>query len=205
VALGPTVARKEADAPISIATPIDGSGVNLAKPNSPDGEVHRALEGLCVLNKYWKDKPLHDWKVATAQRFKEKDYVAANHAVYALKRNYAIWFPGNFAENVAEDERLLPKNGCYHRNLAFASAQIESLLNLMEEIAHWHQQAKTTLSSDTNEIVEHAIDILGRHYGGVKEAYMSWSVQQQIESKRAVVDEVRKASGRVPLFKPDSA
>lgn len=195
-ALGKGVEPREMDKPFTIATMIDGSGVSLEDTYEPGSQVHRAMEGLCILNKYWRTKKLRDLDKCTEFAFKDRNDVASCHMVYALERNRAIWFPGNFSEH-QEDGLPNPKNTCYHRNLEFASVQTYVLLDLVQQTYNLLQtHAKLKLPPEVNRFVDMAVDILGRHYGYADGAYQSWSVRQQIVSKRKFVNKVRIECGK---------
>jgi hypothetical protein len=101
--------------------------------------------------------------------------------VYGTNRGRAVWFPDLLADSVR------PTLACYHRNLALASMQVESLCGFAHGIASQVNE-NNALNFAEEECARNAAGLLGRLYGGKSSIYRSWSVRAQIDQNNFVSD-----------------
>jgi hypothetical protein len=119
------------------------------------------------------------------------------NTLYGIKRGRAVWFPDLFTH----EGETIHSLSCYHKNLVFASLQVESLGSLVSETAQKRQDGRDFYSSDHRECVRQAAVILGRLYEGSYSTYRSWSTRAQIEHNglRGDIDRVRAFFDMSPL------
>jgi len=178
--------------PFTVATVVKGSGVEPNNPVSEGGKIHRALEAMTTWQPTWREDVLpslaeSSLKIRTAP---------ASHSLYGRKRGRVVWFPGLFVRKTPGSSSL----ACYHRNLVFASLQVESLSAFILET--WKQICDTTKLTVTHEeCARRAASILGRLYGGNASTYRSWSPRAHIEQNDLVtaINDVRDLFDMPPL------
>lgn len=107
--------------PLTVATVIQGRGGDATLPITPNGDLHKVLEGLCSWKDDWAEqqglKPLADANLLISNS-------PPGHIVYHLARGRAVWMPKYFALPTRRDEHKL---SCYHRNLTLVLLQTEML------------------------------------------------------------------------------
>jgi hypothetical protein len=164
-----------ASVPFSVVTFVGVGDVDptVAPPDS--GEIHRALEMVTG----WHGGPL-----GTVPPLKDNvlDPEKPLEVVYAKKRGRAVWFP--YYATTSGVQTL----GCYHRNLVFASLQVESLARLAVE-----SLLQGFLSDTHRDLARYAGGLLGRLYGGDEKTYRSASCRVQLEQNAWLdpTDEIR--------------
>jgi hypothetical protein len=157
--------------PFTVATVIQGSGVDADKPILENKEIHEALEGLCSLDSSWKGAQLHGLQDRTVATRKLK----RGHLMYSLVCGRAVWFPDKFV-NKSNKSSL----GCYHRNLVLLSLQTEALTRLMS-LTKQLLEGGGTIPPAMERIVLFSAGALGRMYGGDQGTYSSRSPVRQID------------------------
>ena len=169
-------AGRRSDIPFTVATVVQGEGVDPALKPPQNGDFHRALEGLCSWHATWKSDNLHTLAQA---RLGTRKNAPLGHVLYALSRGRAVWFPGSFCPSVTQLSSL----GCYHRNLMFLSLQTESLCELMTLAAAYIDANKPFLPS-MSQLVRAGAGTLGRLYGKKgRETYRSASAPRHLNDK----------------------
>jgi hypothetical protein len=158
--------------PFTIFTVVKGVGVNPATP--VDDNIHRVLEGVTR----WSDTWRYDALPALDKMKVEIKTSPVSHVLYGRKRGRAAWFPATFTKT---DKKY--SLACYHRNLIFASLQVESLCGFTALIAKMIQN-KEPLSVSLSECVRQAGGTLGRLYGKGDKSYRSMSPRVQIEQNQ---------------------
>jgi hypothetical protein len=177
--------------PFTIVTVVKGTGVDPAVPTPDGGEIHRALEAMTS----WRPTWMYDKLTEIAAASLRIRTAPPSHVLYGRARGRAVWFPALFIPGAEAFHSL----ACYHRNLVFASLQVESLGNLASETAKQLRQGMS-LSAAHRECAQQAAGILGRLYAGAS-SYRSWSPRAQIEQNDLVADvnEVRDFFNMGPL------
>lgn len=183
--------------PFSVATVIRGSGEPNELEPTPDGPVHRALEGLCTFSSSWASDPLH---ALTVWQPEIKGGPGAG-ALHRSRRGRAVWVPAK----IAAQEKVFSM-GRYHRNLALATMQVESLLGLIDWAADRLRHGDLTV--DAEDLARNAGFALARLNGKAGQRmegiYRTCSVPAQISDSGLVdaVNFIRKRLGgadRQPL------
>jgi hypothetical protein len=179
--------------PFTVATVVRAVGdLDREAANPENGDVHRALDGLC--------RGYHDWRVTPPEPFKDSVLTTRraplSHLLYGLKRGRAVWYPASFLPSALQRHSL----GCYHQNLLFASLQTDSLLKLL---AMAHEIGENRLSRSMGKLVKSAAGIVGRLYGGNDKCYRSQSPRRQIDDSGlvGVVNQVRAYYDAMPPLK----
>jgi hypothetical protein len=179
-AFGPGVeGRRLALEPFSIFTVISATDVPVADVVVNGSEVHRALEALTNWRNTWRDDTL---PALSQKTLPTQDPHPVSHLLYVGKRGRTIWFPALFTASGPVSSLT-----CYHRNLVFASLQVESLAGLTRETA---KQISTgpALTSAHAECARNAAGILGRLYGAHSSTYRSWSPHRHIDDNELAVE-----------------
>jgi len=189
--------------PFTIFTIKKGEGVDLNAPPADKGEIHRVLHAVTKWSMSWEqDAPLDFKESNLLVKTQPPSTAPPSHVLYATKRSRAIWFPALFTKGW----RIHSLN-CYHRNLLFASLQVESLLGL---VLGTEKMLKggigfANLCPPHEQCVRNAGSILGRLYGNDPgsdpDTYRSWSLKVQIDQSGHVVDinKIRGHCGMKPL------
>src|SRR5215467_13558071 len=124
-----------------------------------------------------------------------KGHPPLGSALYAERRGRAVWLPGLFRtiDNPTTEEALAQskrtsKLGCYHRNLLFATVQIEMLSRLMSHTASIFESGKhkVDLTSSHRATAHNGAGQLVKLYLGQKDRGDTWrssSAQRQILDK----------------------
>jgi hypothetical protein len=141
------------------------------------GPVHRALQSVTE----WMPDP----ETATLRPLPEvqvplRGSAAAGSILFGRRRGRAIWLPGLFAKK----DPKKPSLGCYHRNVLFASMQVDSLGGLVKGTANLlrNQTPLAKLDMTLKACARNAIDRLRELYEGDKDkTYRSNSPKAQIE------------------------
>ncbi|HLO17697.1 MAG TPA: hypothetical protein VK206_22900 [Anaerolineales bacterium] len=196
-ALGETPQGERLSEPITIATVVDASGAWAAKPGKEKTTIDRALFGLCRLEAGWEKGGMaglidSDFKPVTEGRRPE------DQRLYALERARAIWLPEHFADTpvYSEEAQYSPRAralGCYHRNLAIATLQAQSLVKLVKRAFDFLPQSQVSLQ--ISGPVKRAVRILNSLYIGEVETYRSWSLKHQISYSVDLIKQVGQAIG----------
>ena len=193
IAFGAQTAGRRPPFPFSVATVILGGGVESEKPVAENGPEHRLLQVISAWPPAWQaagTPPLADVTLPLRKG------TPAGHLLYAGDRGRAVWLPGLFCLAPGEVRSL----GCFHRNLVFASMQVDSLAHFAS-ITQRMLEAGTPLSPDHRDLAFRAVSVLGRFYGGAASIYRSRSPRAQIEraSWRTDIDSLRAQLGQGPL------
>jgi hypothetical protein len=181
--------------PFSIATVLRGEGVDPNAPLAPDGEIHRLLNGLAGWVRDWQKRPAPPLVAGTTQLQLKRETAFPGNVLFAAKRGRAVWFPGQFLPATPPPHGL----GCYHRNLGFASLQVESLLMLaVASEAAFAQGA--LVPAAIQQLGQLAAGLLARLYSGTK-SYRSDSQRAQIiqSAQLADVNALRQRFGMSPI------
>ncbi|HVB80526.1 MAG TPA: hypothetical protein VNE82_11355 [Candidatus Binataceae bacterium] len=176
-ALGAAAAARRVtlDQPFSIATIMRANEVAVNAPIVDQGPVHQVLEALTRWSPTWQaDSPLPPF---AKRRIPTKGNSPPSHALYASKRGRVIWFPAYFGQPGA------PNLTCYHRNLFYASLQVESL-SALSSVAAESIAGGIALSPWQSDCAKRAAGILGRLYAGASSTYRSMSAKLHIDENR---------------------
>lgn len=184
-ALGPHAQAAYVDAPFSVWTVVRGEGVDPQQATPAGLEVHRVLEAVTTWNP----------KLANAQLSQlDKEHCAqlrTNHSagdvLYAQEKARAVWFPGTFTLPPGKKPTL----ACYHRNLVYASMQVESLGRFVRETAAGIKQPgdASHLALPHYQCAKRAAGILTRFYKADEETtYRSGSVDLHIRQRNLIPD-----------------
>ena len=197
--LGPNAppGQRFAVEPFTIFTVIRGEGVNPNRPVPRGKQIHRALEAVTTWNQDWQEVdtfPDLDDKVKLS--ILKKSQLFKGNLLYYHRRARAVWFP----EHYTKQEENVHSLACYHRNLLFASLQVESLCGFISQTAKQHDQLQP-LNPTHNECARRASGILGRLYGGVSSTYRTHSVPVHVE-QNDMVAAVNKVRGYYPPMQP---
>lgn len=167
--------------PFTILTIVRGTGIDPTVPTPNGGEIHRALEAVTTWRPTWRFDTLPNLDEAALPT----RTAPPSHVLYARTRGRAIWFPGLFVQKSRSSHSL----ACYHRNLTFASLQVESLGDLIARSAGSIREGVGGLLPATHlECARRAAGILGQLYGGALSTYRSWSPRVQIDQNNLVAD-----------------
>ncbi len=105
----------------SVATVIQGRGVDAKIAVTNDSDIHQLLHTLCALQNGWQFQKLRALDQATLGL---RGTRANGSVLYSLERSRAVWFPDAFQAEPGQGEHRL---GCYHRNLTLLMLQTEML------------------------------------------------------------------------------
>jgi hypothetical protein len=173
-----------ASAPFSLVTMIELQDADPDAPVAQGDAVHKLLEAVTG----WQEPvpPLGP----IAQRIVSGPVVDPVNLLYAGRRGRAIWSP-YFAIKPADSdapEKSKHTLGCYHRNLAYASMQVESLARLAVAT-----NAEGFQGDVHRDIARFAGGILGRMYGGDETVYRARSCQRHLEDNNWLddIDKIR--------------
>jgi hypothetical protein len=167
--------RREHADPFTLVMPLRASGMtNSDQKLSARGAIRRALHALV----YWAANE------HTSELGKLSDHLVElrngepiGHAIYANARGRSLWLPANFSE----PQRL----NCYHRNLTYASLQVESLSGLVMRTSQLLDQHEL-LSPSLSNCTRNAAGIIRRMEGKTTSMYHSSSVQRHIEQHKVL-------------------
>lgn len=175
--------------PFSIFTVIQAAGATPAADVRKDGEILKALE---ILTNWPSDREFVTVPELEKVLLQTKGNPGAGSALYAERRGRAVWLPGLFRtidnpteEEAIEQSKRTSKLGCYHRNLLFATVQIEMLGRLMSYTADIFDGGKhaVDLGSSQRTTAKNGARQLAKLYLGIKEkgdTWRSFSAQRQI-------------------------
>lgn len=172
--------------PFTIATIIKGAGADAKTPVAANGEIHRALHGLCTWDRFWDEANLPSLDASTQFKLALTPSAAPGNLLYGLPHSRAVWFPNRFTKTGARVFSL----SCYHRNLAAAALQTESMIGLMR-MADTLGQGVGTMPTLVNATAK----LIGRIYGGTRDTYRSWSMRARLDTEKALVNRVRGRLG----------
>jgi hypothetical protein len=176
--------------PLTVATVIDGSGVDPTHDLTPGDALHHALAGLATLHPRWKRHPRIPLDTTTRLPIKENQ-LDRGDLLYATETSRVIWFPSYFRENLYAQRRCYHL-GHYHRNITLATMQTSSLLDLIRRaVATLDRYPQQPLDLEESARVKYAAGLLGRLYGG-RGAYATWAVRHQIAPYADLVSRIRQ-------------
>jgi hypothetical protein len=183
--------------PFTICTVIEGAVDDPITEITNKGEVHRALEAVTTWNdsllRFWEKQlslPELDDKVKLTHLSKSAG-TFPSHVLYAQKRGRAVWFPMYFTYNQDPNNKLeKPRRlSCYHRNLVFASMQVESLAGLVQTtVQQMRKTSWTGLGLMQRDCATSAAEILGWMYEGDRASYRSMSSRYLIDQNEFTND-----------------
>lgn len=164
--------------PFTIITFLQGDGVPLDSP--PSKKIHQALEALTNWNpryKHYNPVPLEQ-----ANLLYQQPEVPPSHVFYMMQRGRTVWYPVDFS----------PGQGNYlsqiHRELVLLTMQVESLCSFLTQCEQQYPALKLITDFPNLRVgahLCHAVDILGRLYGGGRFTYSTKygtpSIQAQLE------------------------
>lgn len=181
--------------PFTLVTIIKGAGGDATASNPPNGEVHRALEGLCSWHASWETDTLHDLETSKLKT----QSTSPGHLLYGLERGRALWFPALFDLTKKRTHKL----ACYHRNLTLLSLQTEMVIGLMRCAARIIG-SNQVMSVALDQLAKKGAGLAGRLYGKTDTIYQSWSARRQMVDARVLdeIDRVRTYFG-LPVLKRD--
>lgn len=175
--------------PFSIFTVIQAAGA------TPDADVRKddqILKTLEVLTNWPSDTEFGTVPDLNTVLLPTKGHPPLGSALYAERRGRAVWLPALFRtiDNPTTEEALAQskrtsKLGCYHRNLLFATVQIEMLGRLMSHTASIFDggKHKVDLTSSHRATAHNGARQLVKLYLGQKDRGDTWrssSAQRQI-------------------------
>jgi len=184
VALGPQAKAPQLSPAFSIWTVVRGDGVNPLLPTPNGGDVHKVLEAVTTFNPNFATANLPNIAANSAQLRKKR---SAGDVLYCNNRGRAVWFPGTFTLPPGPKRSM----ACYHRNLIYASMQVESLCRLTRETAKEMNQPGATaqLPIQQYNYVKRAAGILTRMYSALEDkTYRSGSPYMQIRQNNFIGD-----------------
>ena len=181
-------ANAETNFPVSplftLWTVVRAEGVDPTIPMKNGGDVHRVLEAVTTWNPNFATANLPDLASNSARVRKNR---SAGDVLYANDRGRAVWFPGTFTLPEGPKRSM----ACYHRNLIYASMQVESLCRFIRETVAEIQQAGSAskLPIQHYNCAKRAVGILTRFYLALKDkTYRSGSPYLQIKQNNFLGD-----------------
>lgn len=165
----------------SIATVLRGDGVNANQALVADSPDHRLLNGLAGGVRAWSQVAAPALIAGRTQLSMRQSTAWPGNVLFAAKRGRAVWFPGQFLPTSQPSHGL----ACYHRNLALASLQTESLLGLAA--AAEYEFAQPGVPSEIEELGQLGVGLLARLCSGAA-CYRSSSLQAQIAQSAQLAD-----------------
>jgi hypothetical protein len=171
----------------SVWTVVRAEGVDPTIPMTDGSNVQRVLEAVTTWNPNFGTANLPDLVTSSAQVRKNR---SDGDVLYANDRGRAVWFPGTFTLPPGPKRSM----ACYHRNLIYASMQVESLCRFVRETAAEIKQPGevSKLPPQQYNVVKRAVGILTRLYLGKKETtYRSGSPYLQIRQNN-FLDDINK-------------
>lgn len=186
-----TASAVAASDPFLVTTVIRGEGAQLDEPVEDQGELHRALHGLCS-RKRRVPPPLAELRL-------DGSTSSPSDLLYAPEDERMVWIPSAQAAGARRQTVL----GCYHRNLVQLSLQVGSLLAAAEMGAESLRAHNGIPHPRLHDLARRSVDVLGRLYGKSAPTYHSASAPRQIEEhgRAQAVDMVRKFNGLAPLHR----
>lgn len=179
--------------PFSVASIVEATGEGVLMPVASHPALHRALDGLARLS--------HTWRVDAVTSLAKgllshESGRPAEHCTLAARHGRSVWQPHYFTDNLAARTSL----SCYHRNLMFASLQVQSLLGLIAYAGKLSDDGNVAAGS-IEDCIRSAAGLIGRIFGGDPTTYRTGSARRQIvdSSMGAVINRVRGARGMRPL------
>jgi hypothetical protein len=193
IAFGTVPAGTRPPYPFSVATVIRGSGVDSEKPLPEKSPEHRLLEVLTAWPPAWEGAGTPPLSKATVPISKGSP---SGHLLYARNRGRAPWMPGYFCL----DPGVVRSLGCLHRNLVFASMQVDSLAYFMAATSRLLDEGHE-LGEEHRDLARRAASVLGRLYGGASSIYRSRSPRAQIDEAglQPGINTIRAWLGQEPL------
>jgi hypothetical protein len=176
----------------SIATIVDGRGYPADQPATDD--VRRALNGLSAWMPDWQNldpRPSTETNIPLSRSRQRPASV-----LFGTDHGRAAWFPNRFCGRTKTTAM-----GCYHRNLVFASAQVEALGGFIARM----NSARGNSSPETLPWDEHAcwlapVRTLSAAWAGSLDTYRSNSVKRQIDNRwRSDLERALRQAGLAPL------
>ncbi len=165
----PGLASHRSIEPFTLATVIQGQGVDPQAEIPDQGDIHRTLEGLVSWRATWQADALPP----IDQRKLEIKTSPKGHTLYGDQNGQVVWLPGLFSQ-----PSTIPLLASYHRNLLLASVHTQSLSSFLKQTSvlfHGGQNLKAI----HRWAAEKAYDLLGGLYSG-KDTYKSFSARAQI-------------------------
>jgi hypothetical protein len=184
-ALGPQAPAALLGAPFSIWTVIRGEGVDPKQPVAYGGDVHTLLESVTTWNAKLNNANLSQLDAQHCAQLRTNR--AAGDLLYAQDKARAVWFPNTFTLTPGKKPTL----GCYHRNLVYATMQVESLGRFVRETAKEIKQPgdANLLPLPHKYCSQRAAGILTRFLkAGEDETYRSGSVELHIRQNNFIPD-----------------
>jgi len=160
--------------PFTIFTLVKGDPFT---PFSPGGPVHLALQSV---TEWMPDRETATLRPVADVQVPLRGSAAAGSILFKRPRGRAVWLPGLFAKK----DPKKPSLGCYHRNLLFASLQVDSLGSLVKGTYDLlrNDTPLRKLDMTLKTCAGNAIDRLGELYQGDKDyTYRSNSPKAQID------------------------
>jgi len=160
--------------PFTIFTLVQGDRFT---PFSPGGPVHLALQSV---TEWMPDRETATLRELAKVQVPLRGSAAAGSILFGRPRGRAVWLPGLFAKK----DPKKPSLGCFHRNLLFASMQVDSLGGLVKGTSDLlrNQTPLSKLDMTLKTCARNAIDRLAELYQGDKDyTYRSNSPKAQIE------------------------
>jgi hypothetical protein len=194
---GDAEARPVASEPFSIHTVVRASGDRAEF--SPEVEtVQRYLHVATGFRKSWETDTLTPLGDATVLGRKN---APADHLVYGRRRGRAVWGPDNFLMAGGQSHAL----GCQHRNLVFASTQVESIGAFAAATVARMQGTGGQLEPLHRALAKRAAILLPSAYHGTS-TFRSGSLKRHIEENGwlPAIDTLRDRLG-LPAIGPKPA
>jgi hypothetical protein len=165
--------------PFTILTVTEGRGASPTVKLEQSPEIRLDLEALTN----WRP----DWPVVTVETLPDlatvclptKGTAPAGSVLYAQERGRAVWFPSLFSPALSSTHLL----ACYHRNLLFASLQVEAFAKLIRHTAARFAKGEqpVDLTSHHRAVLRIAAQQLSKLYRGDKgNTWRSASAKRQI-------------------------
>ncbi len=176
--------------PFSIAAVVRGNFDRPDQAPAAGGDLHEAMQGLCILRTPWQKVNLYPLKDA-ALRIRRS--IPKGHFLYHSDRGRALWFPSYFAENAKARNRSI---GCYQRNLTLLHLQTMSLIDVL--------RSQTDLAAAGGEkspamlagMAAEAAQQLSALYASTQSTYRSSSPRAYIDEHPEIKTLVENALGR---------
>ena len=166
----------------SVATILAASGVNPNTAIVTGTPTHRLLNGLSSWVKTWSQLSPPAPQDGVAKLKTRTNSTFPGDMLFAAERGRAVWYPGLFGLPAGTVHSL----GCYHRNLAVGSLQVEHLLGLASAIEGRFKGP---------QMVPNSVQKLGGLVGGLlaqlykgEKTYCSDSLRAQIAQSQALAE-----------------
>lgn len=191
--------------PLTTLTVFRLSGPDAHTPVESGGPIHQALAALTS----WKaGYPNFRLDALPSHCLRPRSDDVAGHFVYARRRARALWHPIHPVADEQKNQRQSKTPQCYHKNLVYASMQVESLCGLMDATARMMRDSSFNRASyEYRACVTNAARVLGPLYGGGRDTYRSRSIRAHIDENGWVpdIDQVRAQLGVGPPLRSDEA